>query len=98
LPTLISETLALLSADPVARSSFNVKLLHAGYLEAAAEQYKRTFSHASERLFLIDGAFPRLTRVAVTPEIRQARYELDVDTIKAQPVELGIALDQLGVI
>jgi hypothetical protein len=98
LSSLIEHTRALLIADSGSLSSFNIKLLHAGFLDAAAEHYKRAFSPVSERLFLVDPAFPKLTRALVRPEIRQARYELDVDRVNVQPMELYAALNQLGVI
>ena len=98
LPALVSDVRALLASDPVACSGLNAKLLHAGYLDAAAEQYKRSFLPVSQRLFLVDESFPKLTRATVQPEIRQARYELDVDTVSTEPVEFLGALGQLGVI
>ena len=98
LPTLVSDIRTLLSADPLACSSLNVKLLHAGYFDGAAQDYKRHFVPVSQRLFLIDDSFPKLTKAMVRPEISQARYNLDVDSVATQTVQFTSALDKLGII
>ena len=41
LPAIIEDTRTLLSEDPAAQHMLNVKLIHAGYLDAVSEHYKR---------------------------------------------------------
>jgi len=97
LPTIIEDTRTLLSEDPAARHTFNIKLIHAGYLDAVSEHYKRTFAHVSTRILHVAEGFPRLTRARVPSQIIQARYELDIDGINTGTVAVRTALDQLGV-
>ncbi len=97
LPAIIEDTRTLLSEDSAARHMLNIKLIHAGYLDAVSEHYKRSFAHVSTRIFHVAGGFPRLTRTNVPPQIIQARYELDIDGVNASTVAVRTALDQLGV-
>jgi hypothetical protein len=53
LPTIIEDTRTLLGEDPATGHTFNVKLIHAGYLDAVAEYYKRTFTHVSTRIMRV---------------------------------------------
>jgi hypothetical protein len=97
LPTIIDDMRTLLSEDPAARHTFNIKLIHAGYLDAVSEHYKRSFAHVSTRIFHVAEGFPRLTRASVPPQIIQARYELDIDGVNADTIAVRTVLDQLGV-
>ena len=75
----------------------NIKLIHAGYLDAVSEHYRRTFAHVSTKVLRVEEGFPRLTRARVPAQVITARYELDVDGIDASPVAVPAVLDQLGV-
>jgi hypothetical protein len=48
-------------------------------------------------MFSVDSGFPRLTRAGIPLEIIEARYELDLDRIRAPSIELSVVLHQLGV-
>jgi hypothetical protein len=97
LPSLISEIRELSAADLLACSNLNTKLIHAGYCDAATERYKRLFLPISEEVFLVDESFPKLTRANVSPDIRQARYEIDLGAFGGESVGFLVALEQLGV-
>lgn len=97
LPTIIEDTRALLGENPAALHTFNIKLIHAGYLDAAAIHYKRTFAHVSTKIFHVKEGFPRLTRARIPQPIIQARYELDIDGVEADAIAIRMALEQLGV-
>lgn len=98
LPQMVGEIRTLLAEDPPAEKEFNIKLLHAGYLDAASDQYQRTFAHVMTRILLVTDQFPRLTRANLPLEIIEARYEIDCDRIHAENIVLAKALEQLGVI
>lgn len=98
LPSLIEDTRALLREDPIAQHMLNIKLIHAGYLDAVSEHHKRTFTHVSTRVLRVENGFPRLTRANVPTQIIAARYDLNIDGINANAVAVRAALDQLGVI
>jgi len=97
LSEVIEDTRALLREDATARHSFNIKLLHAGYLDALSDHYKRSFMLVCMQIFPVVEGFPRLTRAAVPRHVIQARYELDIDSIDTITVPLHVALEQLGV-
>jgi hypothetical protein len=98
LPGLVENTRALLANDSGAQNSFNIKLLHAGYLDAASEEYKRRFGHVRTKIFLVTDSFPRRTRAYIRPEILEVRYELDLDRVLSESVPPGLVLQQLGAI
>jgi len=97
LPAFIEDTRAFLREDPAAQHMLNIKLIHAGYLDAVSEHYKRTFAHVSTKVLRVEEGFPRLTRANVPAQIIAARYDLDIDGINASAVAVRVALDQLGV-
>jgi hypothetical protein len=97
LPGLIEDARTFLGEDPVAQHMLNVKLIHAGYLDAVSEHYKRTFAHVSTKVLPVGDGFPRLTRAGVPAQVIAARYELEIDGIDAGPVAVRAALEQLGV-
>jgi hypothetical protein len=77
---------------------FDTRLLHAGFLEAAADRYSRRFQCVESRVLLVSDAFPRLTRANVPIGILGARYELNLDLGAQANSTLGQALQELGVI
>jgi hypothetical protein len=97
LPALIEDTRTFLSADPAAQHMFTIKLIHAGYLDAVSEHYKRTFTHVSTKVLRVGDGFPRLIRASVPPQVIEVRYELEIDGIDAGSIAVSAALDQLGV-
>jgi hypothetical protein len=96
LPEMIFEIRAMLVNNSVSCNSFDIKLLHAGYLDAMSEHYKRTFVLTSTKILHVTEDFPRLIRANVPRQVLQARYELDIDGIEADVVDVGGALQQLG--
>ena len=97
LPALIEDARTFLGEDPAARHVLNVKLIHAGYLDAVSEHYKRTFAHVSTKVLRVGDGFPRFTRASVPAQVIAVHYELEIDGIDAGPVDVRVALDQLGV-
>jgi hypothetical protein len=97
LPALIEDTRALLGDDLAAQHMLNVKLIHAGYLDAVSEHYKRTFAQVSTKVLRVGNGFPRFIRASVPAPVIAVRYELEIDGIDAGPVTVRAALDQLGV-
>ena len=98
LPDFIHETRGLLETEPLALADFDSRLLHVGYLDAAAEHHTLCFIRTGIRLLPVTDNFPRLIRANVAIEIRKVRYEIDLDLILSGDVALTDALEQLGVI
>lgn len=96
LPELIGETRTLLSPEPRNLTLFDSRLLHAGYLDAVADQYVRRFSHKSTTLFQVNDEFPRLTRRNVHEGVRKACYEIDLSLIRTGERTLAETLNLLG--
>jgi hypothetical protein len=96
-PSLRDEPPDMFASDPVAVVTIGHLLLHAGFNEVAAHRYTRRFIPVSVKLLRVSDAFPRVTRGTVPIEIRSAQYVIDLDLIKAEPVEMVPALKELGV-
>ena len=97
LPAIVADLRGRLQNAPGAAGAFEVQLLHAGYFDAVASDYVRTFSLVDMRVFSLDETFPRLSRSLVRPEIRAAEYELDLDLVSTAPESLPAALARHGV-
>lgn len=96
LPDIVQDTRDLLDLDPLARREFESRLLHAGYLDSAAQRYTRRFVHLSTRILLVKTPFPHLTRGLVPLGVVRAQYEIDLDLYTSADVALVHALKDLG--
>lgn len=81
---------------PAVQSGFDMRVLHAGYDPALADEHVRRLGCAELRLVEIGGDVPRLCRSTLPPAIRAAVYDLDLDLIDAARPDLAAALSQLG--
>lgn len=81
---------------PAVQSGFDMRLLHAGYDPTLADEHVRRLGCAELRLVEIGGDIPRLARSTLSPAIRAAVYDLDLDLIDAARLDLAAALSQLG--
>lgn len=97
LPEYADHLRTRMADDDLALSHFNSRLLHAGLRDAHAEKYTRRFTLINYRLIRVTDGFPRLTAGNVALPIRQAKYELDLDLVPAQSVELEEVLLETGV-
>ncbi len=98
LPERIARLRLSLAGDSAALSSFGTLLLHAGFIDVAADRYTRKFSTVSLRVLPVSELFPRITRASAPVEIRSVRYDVDLDLISAPAVGLDEALQRLEVI
>lgn len=98
LPEWIAGTRALLEAELHARSLFESRLLHAGFLDRFTDRYSRRFVAAGTRIMRVAAGFPRLTSSTVPLQIRRARYDIDLDHVDTEHLPLNAALTHLGVI
>jgi hypothetical protein len=98
LPAIASAIRDRLGDDHGAVDLFDVRLMRAGLLAMAADQYSRRFLHVSTTVMAVREEFPRLTSARVHPAIRRARYEIDLDLARLPDIGLGSALELLGAI
>jgi hypothetical protein len=96
LPEQVDELRNTLREEITALGILNSRLLHAGFLDAAAERYTRRFSRSGGKVLHVSDGFPRLTRANVAIEIRRARYEIDLDLVSTGDVGIEHALRELG--
>ncbi|WP_291994174.1 PD-(D/E)XK motif protein [Candidatus Accumulibacter sp. ACC003] len=98
LPELVMRLRATLGADGAVLAAIDSRLIHAGFVHQVASSYTRRFSVVGIKLLLVAGSFPRLTQGNVPPEIRAARYDLDLDLVHGWDTTIEGALERLGVI
>jgi hypothetical protein len=96
LPDIVSTLRNRLADDPPTLSVFESRLLHAGYLDALADNYMQRFETVAMIVFEVNRSFPGLTRYNVDTAIRKATYELDLDVLNVPVVTLAHACEHLG--
>jgi hypothetical protein len=82
---------ALLASDAAAASDFDAALLEAGYLDAHADSYERTFASLAKLWLNVTGEFPRLTRISVPTGISEATYSVALAPCAPYAVEADVA-------
>jgi hypothetical protein len=98
LPEFVADVRTALQNEVAPLRAFESRLVHAGYLPSLADKYVRRFSHSTTSIWPVEGDFPRLTRLNVCRGIKQARYELDLDSASVNDTGLTSALQRLGVL
>ena len=94
----VAELRSLMASEPAVLNLFDTRLLHAGFFEVTADCYTRRFCRVATRILYVTDGFPRLTRANVASEIRRAHYEIDLDLITTDNLEIRHVLEQLGMI
>jgi hypothetical protein len=94
LPTLVLDVRNTIRPAIGALAQFERALLLSGYLDDEADHYTRKFAMVDIRTFEISNKFPCLTRSNTSPEIRSAKYEIDIDLVKEQPSDLIDAINR----
>lgn len=98
LPDMAGVIREKLRGNQSALDTFEVRLVQAGLLGMAADQYSRRFRHVSSAILLVDEGFPHITRANIHLAIRKARYEIDLDLAGAADMGLSRALELLGAV
>jgi hypothetical protein len=98
LPENVRDVRDALRTHARAMTTFDSRLVHAGFFDAVAERYTRRFSLTRETIVRVSDSFPRLTRACVPAEIRQARYEVDLDLLPFTDLQLIDTIRELGAI
>ena len=82
----------------VALSVFDSRLLHAGYLDAKADNYTCRFVRARQWILRVSEGFPRLISKDLPAEIRKANYELEIGSVCATEMNFIDAIRELGMV
>lgn len=98
LPDRVKQLRTALGADIAALALFESALLHAGYLDAHVDHYPRRLESSACRFVLVDAGFPRLTPGTVPQGVRQARYEIDLETVSRPNFLINNVIEMIGVV
>jgi len=98
LPDFVDSLRSLLNDEIQVHELFSNRLLAAAYFDAHANRYPRRFELCSTRVLEIVGEFPRMTHATVPMGITRATYDLDLDKIHGENIDLSSALKKLGVL
>lgn len=97
LSDLIDEVRCVVKGDVQSEILLAERILSAGFFDQHAEKYARKFVLVELRLFEVTDDFPRLTLGRVPNGVTNATYDIDLDKVVGQTVELKDALNKLGV-
>jgi len=98
LPEKIQEVRDILAGEFEATEAFENGLLRLGYVDALASSYVRRYVSIDIRVYVVDGDFPRLFSANVPSAVTRASYDLDIDTIPTEQIDLIRALENCGAI
>ena len=77
---LVHTLLNMMRSDIAAIDEIILKLGSAGYIDMN-EYDKQHFSVSSKQSYLVDESFPKITRNALSPEIANVQYQLDLPSL-----------------
>lgn len=97
LPSLIDALQVSLTKHPKLLAHFVRSILLTGYRDDMREKYTRKFQFVEARVFEIDEHFPTISRSETRPEIRAAKYEIDIDLITSSAISFDEGLARSGV-
>lgn len=96
LPEAVADARAALAPDPVAVADLDASLIESGYLDQHETAYAdRRYAVRSAAWFLVEGAFPRLTRGTVPPGIGEAQYGVLLQSCTPHGVDEATAMAKL---
>lgn len=78
------------------RKQFDALLLLSRYFDEHADRYTKRFLSGEVQCFLIEDDFPCLRRATLPGQIRNARYELDIESLSEEPKSIDVMLQVLG--
>jgi hypothetical protein len=80
LPEIIQELKLCLNSDQLALSSFEEKLMTAGYWDKDKDEYsERSYKTRGEAFYKIEGNFPRIKEIDLRDGVGQVHYMIAVD-------------------
>lgn len=78
------------------RKQFDALLMFSRYVDEHADRYIRKLIATEALCFLVGDGFPCLRRNTLPGQIRNAQYDLDIETLDIEPQSLEMILHQLG--
>jgi len=95
LPEAVEALRDIVMGDKEAERLLAERLIAAGYLDAHAGQYSRSFERNDSRVLLVAGDFPRMTPWSVPQGVIRASYDIDLEKVEGQVMPLPDALEAL---
>ncbi len=95
LPVMIEAIRALVMSDAESARLLTERLLAAGYFDAHADRYIRRFVHSDTQLVQVKDSFPRLVPGRVPTGISRATYEIDLDKVPGDRIDIVTTLKKL---
>jgi len=96
LSEIVEDTRDILIFSRDAARTFDERLLRAQYFDGHGDQYRRRFSLVGTSIIEVKGAFPRLTNGCIPNGITKVTYEINLDRVSNDHIELQLVLKQLG--
>jgi hypothetical protein len=98
LPDLVADIRSRLIGDSESVRMLGDRLLAAGYIESHAGRYPRRFALEGIRILEVGDSFPRIVPGNVPNGISRVAYEIDLDRVTIENVDVVEALKSLGVL
>ena len=96
LPQHIDSVRLLMGSDQSVITSFEGRLLSAGYHQTLASRYQRQFSYLLSSFYEVCGEFPRLTKGSVRTGVVDANYRIEIDSARFSSLPLSEILERIG--
>ena len=96
LPDFVDRAVSLVADDAQAFRVLSNRLVSSGYFSNHSDRYPRRFELAEIRVFEVTDEFPRMTHATVPVGVNRATYDIDLDKISVEVVDLATALKKLG--
>lgn len=98
LPDFIDALRLSLKEDVEAIRLLDEKLLAAGYFDSQADRYSRGFISVDIRFLEVKVGFPRIIQGSVPNEIKRVSYDIDLERVSEENLDLVEVLKKLGVL
>lgn len=96
LPEFVQNLRSKIKKDQEAERIFSDRLRLAGYFDGHSGRYPRRFSVEDMRVVEVEGTFPRLIPGNVPNGIRWVMYEVDLDRVSSENVDVVDVLKKMG--
>ena len=78
------------------RKQFDALLLLSRYMDEHADRYTRKLLSGDVQCFRVEDGFPCLRRATLPGQIRNAQYDLDIESVDDQPQSMAMIFKMLG--
>lgn len=98
LPELVESVKSQINFDSDAIHMLEEKLMLAGFFKFHIDRYVRRFKKIESLIYLVDDEFPRIVLGTIPSEVIKVRYEIDLDKIILNKLDLPTVFNTMGVL